>query len=179
MDGFERNKIMMAVLLALLIGMTSSKISDLFISPVFLEKPAIEIEGVQEADTPGDGKEEALEPIEPLLVSASVEKGQTVAKKCLQCHSFEKGGPTRTGPNLYNIIDAPYGHVQGFPYSKALLEKKETWTVENLNAFLHKPRKHISGTKMAFAGLKSAEERANVIAYLNSNSDSPKVFGKS
>ena len=175
MDSFEYNKITASVLIALLIGMSGSLLSDYLVHPNKLGKPAFVVEGVEDAPKPG-GKaqeDEPLKPITPLLASASVERGQAVAKKCTQCHTFEKGAPNRTGPNLWGIIGAKVAHLADFAYSSGFKEKGGTWDYENMNVLLHKPRAFVTTTKMSFVGLKNDQERADVIAYLNTLSDSP------
>lgn len=176
MDGFEWNKVLMGLILALLIGKVSGKVADILIAPdVYVKNPYVFAEVKPEKGAP-DEVEDIIEPIEPLLASANLEEGQKVARKCLQCHTFEKGGKNKVGPNLWNIVDASYGHVGDFSYSKALndlKEKGEKWGYESLNKFLKKPKAFINGTKMAFVGLKKPEDRANLIAYLRSLSDAP------
>lgn len=170
MDSFEWNKIAMAVLLSLVVMKGADLLSEALIHPQMLAKNAYVIEGVEAvADAAGGAaKEEPLQPIEPLLASATVENGKTVAKQCLQCHSFEKGEPNKVGPNLYGIFDNDMAVHAGFAYSSALKEKKQKWTAENLNHFLAKPREFAPGTKMSYAGLKKPEDRAAVIVYLKS-----------
>jgi cytochrome c len=119
----------------------------------------------------------APEPVEPLpvrLASADIEKGKTVAKKCISCHTFEKGQAAKVGPNLFNVYGGPHAHMQGFAYSDAMKKKEGPWTAEDLDAFLTKPSAYAPGTKMAFAGLSSPKDRAAIIKYLNSLSDAPK-----
>jgi cytochrome c len=175
MDGFEVNKILMALILALLIGMVAGKIGDILVSPQKLAQNVYMVEGISEqAETASGGAaSEKLEPIEPLLASANPQEGQNIAKKCLQCHSFEKGGSAKVGPNLWGIVNAKLGHVEGYAYSQSLKEKGGQWTYENLNAFLYKPKAFIQGTKMAFVGIKKAKDRADLIAYLRTLSDTP------
>ena len=175
MDSFEFNKITASVLVALLIGMTGSLLSEYLVHPQKLEKPAFVVEGVEDTLKPGgkSQEEDTLKPITPLLASASVERGQAIAKKCTQCHTFEKGGSNRTGPNLWGIIGAKVAHLADFAYSSGFKEKGGTWDYENLNILLHKPRAFVSATKMSFVGLKNDQERADIIAYLNTLSDSP------
>ena len=108
-----------------------------------------------------------------MLAGANIENGKNVAKKCLQCHTFEKGGLNKIGPNLYGVLGKKFAHMAGFAYSTALSKMQGTWTFEELNKMIYKPGKFVSGTKMAFAGLKEAKDRADVIAYINSMSDSP------
>lgn len=175
MDSFEYNKITASVLVALLVGMVGSLLSEHLVHPEKVEKPAFVIEGVEETPKPGGktAEEEALKPITPLLASASVERGQAIAKKCTQCHTFDKGGANRTGPNLWGIIGAKVAHAADFAYSSGFKEKGGTWDYEKLNILLHKPRAFVAATKMSFVGLKNDQERADVIAYLNTLSDAP------
>jgi cytochrome c len=131
---------------------------------------------------PESGKEQAKaepsQPIETLLASASVEKGQATAKQCAACHTFEKGGPNRVGPNLWNIVGNERGEGRGFNFSAAMKSKGGTWTYDELNKFLTNPRGYIPGTAMSFAGLSRDSQRADVIAYLRTLSDNPKPLPK-
>lgn len=180
MDGFEKNKIVMAVLLALLIGMVAGKVGDVVVNPKPLEKLAITIDNVEEtATSEGPEAPDIVEPLEPLLAKASIENGEKISKRCLQCHSFEKGGPNKVGPNLYGVVGGKMAHMDSFSYSSALKGKQDTWTLAHLNNFLHKPSTYIPGTKMAFIGLKKAQERADIIVFLNKNSDKPLIFAAS
>src|SRR6185312_2420200 len=114
------------------------------------------------------------EPIEKLLQTASVEKGQAAAKVCTTCHTFEKGGPNRVGPNLYGIVGDKRGADRnGFNFSAAMKAKGGTWTYDDLNKFLTNPKAFIPGTAMGFAGISKDSERADVIAYLRTLSESP------
>ena len=116
-----------------------------------------------------------LEPISALLAAADVKKGEVTAKVCGTCHTFVKGGANKVGPNLYDIVGNPRAHLgDGFAYSTAMKTAGGTWGYEELNAYLAKPSAAIKGNKMAFAGLKSAQDRANVIAWLRTLADTPK-----
>jgi cytochrome c len=111
----------------------------------------------------------ALEPIAPLLASANVQNGETLARRlCASCHSFNEGGRNAVGPNLYGVIGAAHGHVEGFNYSPAIKGKPGPWTYEDMNAWLAKPATYAPGTRMAFAGITNTQQRADVIAYLRS-----------
>jgi cytochrome c len=106
----------------------------------------------------------------PLLASANADNGrQLAARNCGSCHSFNEGGRSGVGPNLYGIVGANHAHVAGFNYSnanKALADKP--WTDELINQFIAAPARAMPGTRMAFAGLANVGQRADIIAYLRS-----------
>ena len=128
------------------------------------------IEGVE---AEGDGAAEAEQPIAFFLASADPAKGEQVFKKCAACHTDSNGGPNGLGPNLWGTMGKPVAHVAGFAYSDALKSHGGTWDWETMSAWLTSPKKFAPGTKMTFAGLSKPEDRANVMAFLNSKSDSP------
>jgi cytochrome c len=137
------------------------------------EKMGYPIEGV--TGVAAEGAAEAEKPAAFYLASADPNKGSEVFKKCTACHNADKGGANGTGPNLWGVVDGPIGkRVPGFSYSPALSGKGGNWTWDNLFAWLKSPRDFAPGTKMTFAGLSSPQDRANVIAFLNSKSDAPK-----
>jgi cytochrome c len=118
---------------------------------------------------------EAEKPIEFYLASADVAKGADVYKKCQACHTVDKGAANGLGPNLYNNMFAKIAHVPGFSYSEALKARgAEEWTWQAMSDWLANPKKFAPGTKMTFAGLSDPQDRANVIAFLNSKSDAPR-----
>ena len=121
----------------------------------------------------GEGGE-AAKPIEFYLASADPAKGEQVFKKCTACHNADKGGANALGPNLWGVLGEPVGKGHGFPFSEALAGHGGTWDWNTLSDWLANPKKFAPGTKMTFAGLGNPEDRANVIAFLNSRSDAPK-----
>ncbi|MGZ8282567.1 MAG: c-type cytochrome [Allosphingosinicella sp.] len=125
------------------------------------------IAGVVEED--GAGDEVAEPPIAALLQTADAAAGEAVFRKCSACHNTDQGGSNALGPNLWAIVGAPVANHAGYNYSPALVEKGGTWTFEAMNDWLRSPRTFAPGTKMTFAGLSDPEDRANLIAYLNSH----------
>ena len=111
--------------------------------------------------------------ISKLLSLGTLEHGEKVFKKCTACHVVAKGGKNKIGPVLYGVLGRKSASITDYKYSKALIAHNKNWSFEEMNGYLKKPAKHIKGTKMAFAGLKSEKDRASVILYMNSMSDNP------
>jgi len=108
-----------------------------------------------------------------LLAGADATAGEKVAKKCAACHTLDKGGKNKVGPNLWNVVGRNVGTAEGYSYSSAMAGVGGTWSYEKLDAFLTSPREFVNGTKMTFAGVRNAAERADLIAYLRTLSDNP------
>jgi cytochrome c len=174
MDSFELNKIIGAILGTCILLLVTSFAAGAIFSPVMPEKPGFEI-AVREQAQEGGAKEAAApsEPIEKLLQTASVEKGTAAAKKCAACHTFEKDGPNRVGPNLFGIVERDRASHPGFNYSAAMKAKGGKWTYDDLNKFIANPKGFVPGTAMGFAGIPKDSERADVIDYLHTLADSP------
>ena len=174
MDSFELNKILGAVLGTCLILLVTSFAASALFAPNKPEKPGFEI-AVKEEAAGGEKAAAAApsEPIEKLLQTASVQKGEQAAKKCAACHDFTKGGPNKVGPNLFGIVGDKKGEGRGFNFSAAMKAKGGTWTIDDLSQFIDNPKGFVPGIAMGFAGIQKGSERADVIAYLNSLSDSP------
>ena len=135
------------------------------------EKMGYPIEGVEPDPDPNGAAAEP--PIAALLATADPAKGAGIFAKCSACHTITKGGANGTGPNLWGTLGAPLAHVAGFNYSPALKEKGGNWGWEEMSQWLKSPRDFAPGTKMTFAGIGKPEDRANLIAWMNTQSDSP------
>ena len=172
MDSFELNKIAGAILFTLLVYLGVQNLGDILFSPKPADKNAYIVDGVVEEGAPVEASvAEPVVPISELLQTASIDKGVKVAKKCVSCHSFDIGGANKIGPALWGIVDRDIAVSAGFNYSTALSDKDGVWDYEALNGFLENPKKYAKGTNMAFAGLRKAKDRANIIAYLDSLKD--------
>lgn len=177
MDSFEINKLIGGLLGTVFVIFSVGIVSDsLFASPA-PEKPGYVIEAAEPAAGGAEAPAAKAVPIADLLAKADPKKGEAIFKKCQACHSGEKGGPNKVGPDLWSVVDRPVGEHQGFAYSSGMKEfskgGSEKWTYDNLNHFLTSPKNFVKGTAMGFAGLKKDDERADLIAFLRTLSDSP------
>ncbi len=178
MSSFELNKVAAAVLLAGIVFMLAGIIGGAMVEPEFLKKNVYVVAGVGEkpAETAAAPAEtsNADEPIAPLLAKADPAAGEAQSKKCAACHTFTKDGPNRVGPNLWGVIGGPHDHRPDFSYSPAMAALKDkTWDYQALSKFLTNPKADVPGTKMTFAGLPKIQDRANLLAWLRTQSDSP------
>ena len=177
MDSFELNKIIGAILLTALIVIGIGKFTDFLFHIEKPENSAYKVEGLEVQSSTSskvvEAKVEEKIDIGQLLSMGDLAHGEKVFKKCSACHIVAKGGKNKIGPALYGIVGKASAVSEGYSYSKALKAHGKNWSFEELNAYLLKPQAHIKGTKMAFAGLRKDKDRASVILYLNSQSDSP------
>lgn len=177
-SGMELNKIAAAVLLAGLIGMVAGKVTEFLYEggPAHPgahheEARGYAIEVVEDTSTDGGAAAPQGAPdISALIATADVAKGADYfSKKCTVCHDASKGGPNKVGPNLFGVMGRKVASHAGFNYSDGMKKHADrSWTVEEMNQFQYSPRKWVPGTIMAYAGNKKDDDRANLIAYLNS-----------
>ena len=171
------NKIIVSIVFAVILIIGINKITDIIF---YVEKPkksAYQIDGISSATSTQVSSESsddvAMEDIITLLASSTAADGGKVFKKCVACHNIAKGEGNKIGPALWGVLGRQAGSISDYKYSKAMVEYGKRWSFEEINNFLIKPKDWIKGTKMSFAGLKNAKDRAAVILYMNENTDSP------
>jgi len=153
-------------LFAGIVGLGLSILSSHYFHADKPEAPEVAGYPIEAAD---EGGADAGPTFMQVMATADAAAGEKIFAKCTSCHTIEQGGSNGIGPNLYGVVGEEIGKgVGGFAFSSALSEHGGTWTFEELNQWLTSPRAYAPGTKMSFAGLSSMEDRANVIAYLNS-----------
>jgi cytochrome c len=169
------NTVAGCVLASALFAMVVGKVSNAVVHPHKLDKPAIAVQDEPAAPAAAGAAPAELPPIGPKLAGANVEAGKALyQKQCFICHSVDKGGVNKVGPNQWDVVGKKKGTHAGFSYSSALIAKGGDWTYEDLNHMIFKPAAFIRGTKMAFAGIPKEQDRADIIAYLRTMADSPK-----
>ena len=171
------NKIIVSVILAIILVFGINKIADVIFYVEKPEKSAYQVNGVTTVasttttETNSVGSDSGN--IMALFASTNADDGAKVFKKCAACHSIAEGGANKIGPALWGVIGRKAGSVPNYKYSKAMAAYSKNWSFEEMNGFLIKPKDWIKGTKMSFAGLKNAKDRASVILYMNKNSSNP------
>ena len=171
------NKIIVSVILAIILVFGINKIADVIFYVEKPEKSAYQVDSVTTVasttttETNSVGSDSGN--IMALFASTNADDGAKVFKKCAACHSIAEGGANKIGPALWGVIGRKAGSVPNYKYSKAMAAYSKNWSFEEMNGFLIKPKDWIKGTKMSFAGLKNAKERAAVILFMNKNTNSP------
>ncbi|WP_152044547.1 c-type cytochrome [Aureimonas psammosilenae] len=181
MNSFEANKIFGAVLGVVFVLFGGSLLAEGWFHSELPEKPGYAIEG---AATPAaaatGGASNEVTPVAQLLASANADAGLAQFKKCQACHSGEKGGPNKVGPDLWDLVERPIATHEGFAYSAGMkayaAEGDGKWDWDKLNHFIHGPKDTVKGTAMGFAGIKNDKDRGDLLAYLRTLSDSPKAL---
>ena len=167
------SKIFVSVILTIILVLGINKITDLIFYVEKPEKSVYQVDSVTTAASTTSSEASETGSIAALFASTSAADGAKVFKKCAACHSISQGGGNKIGPALWGVIGRKAGSVSDYKYSKAMVAYAKPWSFEEMNGFLIKPKDWIKGTKMSFAGLKKAEDRAAVILYMNENTNSP------
>ena len=171
------NKIVVSVAFAVILLIGINKIADTIYNVEKPEKSAYQVASSTTVDSTNASETNSenleSESIMGLFASVSATDGAKVFSKCKACHSIAKDGGNKIGPALWGVIGRNAGAVTDYKYSKAMLAHGKKWSFEEMNGFLIKPKEWVQGTKMSYAGLKDAKDRAAVILYMNENSDNP------
>jgi len=171
------NKIIVSIVFAIILVLGINKVTDVIFYVEKPEKSAYQVASntavasTMSAETDSVSSDSGN--IMALFASASAAEGAKVFKKCAACHSIAEDGGNKIGPALWGVLGRPAGSIPDYKYSKAMAAHGKSWSFEEMNGFLTKPKGWIKGTKMSFAGLKNAKERAAVILYMNENTNSP------
>ena len=180
MSSLNNNKIAAAILCAGLIGMVTGKVTE-FLYDGGPKHPGAHQEArgytVEVTEAPAGGATVAATAADlaPLYATADVAAGgELFGKKCATCHSVEKGGANKVGPKLWGVANRKVANISDFNYSSGMKEHGDRkWDFNELNHFIWGPQKWVKGTMMSFAGIQKDQDRANVIAYIATQSDSP------
>ena len=171
------NKIIVSIVLAVILVLGINKITEVIFYVEKPEKSAYQVTSVTTVTNTTSTETSSVNSdsgdIMALFASTSADDGAKVWKKCAACHSIEQGGANKIGPALGGVLGRQSGSISNYKYSKAMAAHGKIWSFDEMNNFLIKPKNWIKGTKMSFAGLKNAKDRAAVILFMNKNSDSP------
>ncbi|MEX2165996.1 MAG: cytochrome c family protein [Methyloceanibacter sp.] len=176
MKHYRLNQIAMAVLGALLLFFGTRTLIDLLYKEHEPEKPGLEVAGTEEKPAEEEKPPtEAGPEVLALLASADAAQGEADAALCKVCHTFDKGGAALIGPNLHDVVGRKIASVEGFNYSPALKAKQSegVWDYAHIDAFITNPQVYAPGTMMAFPGVPDVKKRANIIAFLRTQTDNP------
>ena len=179
METTNSNKLALAVLGTLLLTMALGVFTSAVFSPHKMLKAGYELPAAQEGAAAAPAPAAAPDdPLPELLAKADPAKGANDTKPCQACHSFDKGGPAKVGPPLYGVVGRAVASVPGFAYSDVLKAAGGDWTYDKIFAFIKSPKTADPGTKMTFPGESDEHKRADILAYLQTLSDSPVPFPK-
>jgi len=168
------NKIIVSIVFAVILIFGINKIADVIYYTEKPEKSAYQISELTSTESTTSSEDNSDSGnIFAVFASTSAAEGEKVFKKCAACHSISEGGGNKIGPALWGVLGKKAGSVSDYKYSKAIIAYGKSWTFEEMNGFLTKPKDWIKGTKMSFAGLKNPKERAAVILYMNENTKNP------
>ena len=171
------NKIIVSIVLAIIFVLVVNKVTDVIFYVEKPEKSAYQVASVTSTASTTTTEESSVVSesgdIIALFASTSAADGAKVFKKCAACHSIAEGGANKIGPALWGVLGRKAGSISDYKYSKAMAAYGKNWSFEEMDGFLTKPKGWIKGTKMSFAGLKKAEDRAAVILYMNENTNNP------
>ncbi len=180
MQTSNANKFAMAIMGALLLTMGLGIFSNAVFAPHRAAKAGYELPGAQEAKAaaPAGAAVAAEEPLPVLLAKADPAKGQAGAKACQACHAFEKGAVAKVGPPLWGVVGRPVASIAGFAYSDGFKAMGGNWDYAGINKLITNPKADVAGTKMSYPGEPDPHKRADILAYLQTLSDSPVPFPK-
>jgi len=169
------NKILVSIVFAVILVLGINKVTDIIFHNPAPQTSAyqVNVATVASNETQTSSESSQTEDIMALFASTSAADGEKIFKKCLSCHSIAKEGKNKIGPKLFGVLGRQAGSISDYKYSKAMASHGKIWSLDEMNNFLIKPKDWIKGTKMSFAGLKKAKDRAAVILYMNENTDAP------
>lgn len=157
-----------------IVVLSANIFADSLFAPVPPAKPGYKIAAPEQpaSASPAEAAEQAA-PIETRFAGADVDRGKSIGKACISCHTLEKGGANKVGPNLWGVIDRSRASEPGYDYSAAMKSRGGKWTFEDLDKFLAHPQSYVAGTKMTYSRIQDPERRADLIGYLRTLSDNP------